>query len=243
MKPAVLTLSLLVTACSDYGMNALPDSYFETMDTGDPEVYEEGDDCIESSTAFDIEEVSALQDAFGLPKVRDGLSLNLQGKIGADQSWRPTAVEVLVMYPEWYFQHYDDSNSLGVNFHAAPNPSSSQAYSTMVKIKKKDLEWEPLRLPADADWSGQDRDQMAAWLRFDLSSLVPEEGFNGNNYFVSLKWDSMGFPNVGYSNFELDCSQNWTDYGTGVYVQNTGQDCSWPMMKIEIETISPGNCD
>ena len=35
----------------------------------------------------------------------------------------------------------------------------------------------------------------------------------------------------------LDCAQNWTDYSSGSYVQNSGQDCSWPMMKIEIEAI------
>jgi hypothetical protein len=243
MKQSLLLLPFLVGGCSDYGVNSLPESFFETYDSGDVETYEENDDCVEASTAFDIEEVSALQDAFGLPKVRDGLSLNLKGKKSADQRWRPTAVEVLVMYPDWFFEYYDDSNSLGVNFYASENPTSSKAFSKTIKIKKKALEWEPLRLPADADWSGQDRDQMAAWLRFDLSDVVPEEGFVGADYFVSLNWDSMGFPNVGYSNFELDCTQNWTDYGTGNYTQNTGEDCSWPMLKIEIETLSPGDCD
>ncbi len=43
--------------------------------------------------------------------------------------------------------------------------------------------------------------------------------------------------------FELNCAQNWTDYASGAYVQNSGQDCSWPMLKIEIETMDPGDCE
>jgi hypothetical protein len=84
---------------------------------------------------------------------------------------------------------------------------------------------------------------MAAWLKFDLDSVVPDDGFRTTDYFVALEWDGMGFPYVGYSNFNLDCTKNWTDYGTGSYVQNSGTDCSWPMLKIEIETISPGDCE
>jgi hypothetical protein len=201
------------------------------------------DDCVESSTAFDIEQVSALQDAFGLPQVRDGLTLHIdEESLGSDRTWRPVSVQVLVMYPEWYFEYYDDSNSLAVNFHPTATPSASSAFTRTIQVRKADLDWSPLTLPADADWSGDDRQQMAAWLEFDLSAIVPESGFTTTDYFVSLSWDGMGFPNVGYSNFELNCAQNWTDYGVGSYVQNSGQDCSWPMMKIEIETLSPGDC-
>jgi hypothetical protein len=53
----------------------------------------------------------------------------------------------------------------------------------------------------------------------------------------------MGFPNVGYSNFELNCTQNWTDYGDGSWRQNSGNDCSWPMLKIEKEVRNPGDCE
>jgi len=246
MKRSTIALSIFFCACSDYGMNALGDDYFENADTGDVEVFETHvpeDDCVEESTAFDIEEVSSLQDAFGLPKVKDGLTLQLDSAPKGDKTWRPVAVEVLVMYPEWYFEYYDDSNHLTVNFHPSATPSKGQAFTKRVTVKKNDLQWQALRLPADADWSGNDRDQMSAWLRFDLSDVVPEEGFTDPNYFVSLSWDDMGFPNVGYSNFELSCTKNWTDYGNGQYVQNSDQDCSWPMFKIEIETLSPGDCE
>jgi hypothetical protein len=47
-------------------------------DTGpaDVEVLEDEDD-VESTTAFDIEDVSTLSDAFGLPHVTDGLTLSV----------------------------------------------------------------------------------------------------------------------------------------------------------------------
>ena len=44
------------------------------------------DDCVENTTGFDIEEVSTLQDAFGLPYVRDGLTLDLD--LNTDEKWR-----------------------------------------------------------------------------------------------------------------------------------------------------------
>jgi hypothetical protein len=236
----------LVLACSDYEVNAIApetrgadDSAQLAVDTG----FELEDDCVESSTAFDIEEVSALQDAFGLPRVRDGLTLELDAStLQGDRSWRPVAVYVLVMYPRWYFDFYDDSNELTVSFYPRSNPMGAP-FSKTVQIRKSELDWAALLLPPDADWSGDERDQISAWLEFDLRDVVPEEGYTTTDYFVALGWDSIGYPNVGYSNFELNCSQNWTDYGNGSYVQNSGQDCSWPMMKIEIETVLPGDCE
>jgi hypothetical protein len=254
MFRSILLLSLSV-GCTEYGVGKIVPPSAGMMDTGvasvdtpdreDPEEEpEEEDDCVESSTAFDIEEVSGLQDAFGLAQVRDGLMLELdESYLEGERTWRPVSVEVLVMYPTWYFDFYDDSNELSVNFHPTATPAGSAAFSKTIQIRKSDLDWSPLTLPAGADWSADDLNQMAAWLEFDLSDVVPETGFRTTDYFVSLSWDSMGFPNVGYSNFELNCAQNWTDYGSGSYVQNTGEDCSWPMMKIEVETLSPGDCE
>jgi hypothetical protein len=254
MRQSAILFLTLALGCTDYDLKALSGDGYSGDDTATPlmddapeatpEPDEEEEECVEGSTAFDIEEVSALQDAFGLPHVRDGLTLKVDGaNIEWGSSWRPMAVKVLVMYPQWYFDFYDDSNSLTVNFYPSATPSGVTPATKTVLIRKADLDWEPLLLPPDADWSGDDRNQVAAWLEFDLSDVAPESGYTSTDYFVSLGWDSMGFPNVGYSNFELNCAQNWTDYSSGSYVQNSGQDCSWPMMKIEIETIASDECE
>lgn len=246
MRPYFVSLLVFTMACSDYEVTAIAPETWPASDTAPPLLdtgFEAEDDCIESSTAFDIEEVSELQDAFGLPRVQDGLTLTVDtDSMESGHSWRPVAVQVLVMYPSWYFDSYDDSNDLTVNFFPSPRPMGTPI-SKSLRVRKAELEWEDLRLPADADWSGHDRDQVSAWLEFDLSDVVPEEGYTQPEYFVSLSWDNQGYPNVGYSNFELNCAQNWTDYGGGSYVQNSGQDCSWPMLKIEIEQLTPGDCE
>ncbi len=203
----------------------------------EPEIVE----CTETSTGFDIEEVSTLQDAFGLPGIRDGLSLSVHPDQLAD-GWRPVAVEVLVMYPAWYFEFYTGTNTLSVHVYGASTPSG-QPYSLELPITTAGLDWQPLTLPHGADWSADDREQVAAWLRFDLSDVIPPGAFVDPEYFVAVGWDSMGFPNVGYSNFELDCAANWTDHGSGMWKQNSGQDCSWPMLSIELESVTEGDCE
>lgn len=245
-RPLSIAIFLSTAACSEHTMIGVVKDDPADSDTGllDEEEPAEEDDCSEDTTGFDIEEVSSLQDAFGLPSVQDGLTLDVNiASTNNAESWRPTSVKALVMYPEWYFYQYDDSNALSVHFVPASSPLEGQKYSKRLQVTRSGLDWEPLTLPANADWSGDDREQVAAWLEFDLRDVVPEEGFTSETYFVALQWDSMGFPNVGYSNFELDCSRNWTDYGGGQFVQNSGQDCSWPMLKIELESEIDGDCD
>jgi hypothetical protein len=154
-----------------------------------PDVPEEPeDDCVEDSTSFDIEDVSALREAFGLPDVCDGLNLSVTpDHVEGDKRWRPTEVQVLASYPAWYYDFYDDSNSLTVAFYASGTPTGV-SYTKTLPIRKDGLDWAPLTLPADADWSGSDREQMAAWLTFDLDSVVPGEGFRTTDYFVALEW-------------------------------------------------------
>ena len=191
MRQSTLLISLLTIGCTDYSMKAMTDDGDDGVESideelpapeGEVEPAPEGDDCVEESTAFDIEEVSSLQDAFGLPNVRDGLTLRIDDEVAADaHAWRPVAVKVLVMYPEWYFDFYDDSNTLTVNVHSTETPSSAAIASKTVQIRKVDLDWEPLLLPADADWSGDDRSQMAAWgsptwATRTSSSTVPRTG-------------------------------------------------------------------
>lgn len=236
-------------ACTDYSI--MTDKVVEYDDTGFEAPEAEGeaeapvvdeDDCIETDYGFDIEEISSLQDAFGLPMVQDGLTMRMD----LDESalgWRPVAVEVLVMMPDWYFQYYDNSNALTVHIYDAGTPVNGERFTQTLPVRKADLDWAPLTLPPGADWSGDDPNQVAAWLRFDFDDVIATAAFQGTDYFVAVAWDGLGFPNVGYSNFELPCAKNWTDYGDGQWKQNSGDDCSWPMFKIEVEQVTEDACD
>lgn len=258
----IALIAPLAIACSDYGMTHNTIKYGD--DTGStPEVEETEDaleteppaeeeppaegsgstvpeeDCEEEGVALDVDSVSTLQDAFGLPLVRDGLTI--EGPRAAD-GWRPTTVEVMVMLPEWYFDWYADENTVGVEIYEGASPTG-RAYRLQQRVRKAELDWEALRLPANADWSGDDRDQIAAWMTFDFSDQIAPGSFDASQLFVAVGWDSMGFPNVGYSNFELPCAANWTDYGDGSWRQNSGADCSWPMMRISYERVVAEDCD
>jgi hypothetical protein len=260
-----MLISAFALGCSDYGMTHYTIKYADDTGTAPEEVdvvdtpapTEEAEeveepepegngsalpadeDCEEEGVALDVDSVSTLQDAFGLPLVRDGLTI--QGPETPD-GWRPTTVEVMVMFPAWYFDWYADENTVTVEVYQGASPSG-RPYRLDQRVRKADLSWAPLRLPANADWSGDDRDQIAAWMTFDFSDQIPPGSFGDSELFVAVGWDSMGFPNVGYSNFELACAANWTDYGDGSWRQNTGADCSWPMMRISYERIVSEECD
>lgn len=255
-------VALLASACSDYGVTHTTIKY--AQDTGDPTAGDGGetvdtpsadsedadppegsadvgsdDDCEEEGVALDVDSVSTLQDAFGLPLVRDGLTIDGPG---GSRGWRPTTVEVMVMLPDWYFDWYADENTLSVEIYEGASPNG-RAYRLDQRVRKAELAWEPLTLPADADWSGDDRHQIAAWMTFDFSDQIDPGGFDATQLFVAVGWDAMGFPNVGYSNFELPCAANWTDYGDGSWRQNSGADCSWPMMRLSYERVVAEDCD
>ena len=257
-------LALLASGCSDYGMTHYtiktsddtgapadePDSEpaeevdeepepAEPSEPGEGSAVPEDDDCDDEGVVFDVDSVSTLQDAFGLPLVRDGLTL--EGPSGSD-GWRPTTVEVMVMLPAWYFDWYADENTISIEIYSDSSPQG-RPWRIDQRVRKADLNWSDLRLPADADWSGDDRDQVAAWMTFDFSDLIAPGEFTSPDLFVSVGWDSLGYPNVGYSNFELPCAANWTDYGDGSWRQNSGQDCSWPMMRISYEKIVADDCE
>ena len=61
-----------------------------------------------------------------------------------------------------------------------------------------------------------------------------------------VMWEPPGMVKVGYSNFNQDCELNWSNYGSG-WVLNSENPvffgCSWPMMRVEVEVVTPGDCD
>ena len=62
---------------------------------------------------------------------------------------------------------------------------------------------------------------------------------------VGIHWEGSSTPPIGYSEYNLDCSKNWTDTGSGwVFNGNTGGfSCSWPMMQVTLEQTIDGDCE
>jgi hypothetical protein len=197
--------------------------------------------CLETHDGFDIEAVSVLQDAAGYPGSRDAVVLDLAP--GGDvEAWQVSGVDVLAMVPAWVFDSYGGGDVLTVDVFDGHNPTNAQVWSVSQGIDMDSLQWERVQLPPDAFWAGlrDELDQYQAWMHFDFSELLPEEGLHAEYTTIGLTWSGSGLPTVGYSNFNMDCSRNWTDYGDGRWEENgadgDGMECSWPMMKVQLET-------
>jgi len=199
--------------------------------------------CVEQSDGFNIEEVSVLQDAAGYPSNRDSIVLNRNvGALQDGESWRITHVDVLAMVPEWVFNDYSGGDVLTVELFDGGNPNDVEPYVVSQAIDVDALDWERLELPYDAHWAGLrgELEQRKAWMRFDFSDVVPESGLTSEDYTVGVAWGSKGLPTIGYSNFNLDCSKNYTDHGSGAWDLNSddgsAMDCSWPMLRVGVES-------
>jgi len=224
----LILLSLL--ACSDYAVKSV---------------------CVEAGGAFDIEAVSTLQDAAGYADARDAVVLDYDDSaIGPDDTWRITRVDVLAMVPERFFEVYEGGDVLRVDVWDAERPEGDGAWFVEQAIDPSALNWETVTLPSDANWASQTGDfaQRRAWMPFDFTELTDVEGMTAGRYTVSVSWGREGLPTIGYSNFNLACSQNWTDYGDGQWTLNSadgdGAECSWPMLRVEVETrtVSDESC-
>jgi hypothetical protein len=216
-------LTLLLFACaSDYSVHEL---------------------CVEHEEGFDIEAVSVLQDAAGYPGSRDAVTLRLDP--GPEvEAWRVARVEVLAMVPAWAFDDYDGGDVLQIDVFDGSDPRDDAHYSVRQPIEPDELDWEPVELPPDAHWAGLRGElvQRQAWMSFDLSGEIPEEGLQSETTTIGVTWGDRGLPTIGYSNFNLDCGANWTDYGDGRWEANGADgdqmECSWPMLRVELETRS-----
>ncbi len=234
----------------------------------DPEVPTEdedsGDPCTEVVTAFDIEEVSTLQDAaspylvtdprllgFAEPWHRDALVLTYA--IPADEpdtSWRVSAVEVLVMIATERFETHPDGGMLGIEVFDGSDPRTAPTWTATQTVNKAELTWTSYTLPFDAAISGplSEYHQQGTWLRFDLTDVVPETGMTSAEFVVGVQWEELSQVAVGYSNFNRACDRNWTEWApySGWRLNGdatSGSQCSWPMMRVEIERIYTDDCD
>jgi hypothetical protein len=218
----IASVSALMMGCSEYSVSNI---------------------CVEKSDGFDIEEVSVLQDAAGYPSNRDAVVLSRNvGTLNDGESWTITRVDVLAMVPEWAFNDYSGGDVLTVELYDSESPRESEPYVVSQAIDVDALEWEKLRLPETAFWAGlrEELDQRKAWMSFDFSDVVPAGGIQSEAYTVGVSWGSKGLPTIGYSNFDLDCSKNWTDHGEGTWDLNSedgsSMDCSWPMLRVGVES-------
>jgi hypothetical protein len=220
--------------------------------------------CTEVVTAFDIEELSVLQDAaspflvwnrsiFHIhnPWYRDALILSYTPPADIpDLSWRVSAVEVLIMVATERFETHPDGETLSVEVFDGDDPRTDPTWKVSQPVVHADLTWADYTLPADAAVSGDvgEFEQKGAWLRFDFRSTIPDVGMHFTDFVVGVQWEDMSQVAVGYSNFNRRCDLNWTEWepGSGWVLNGTtemGDVCSWPMMRVEIERIHAGDCE
>jgi len=229
-------------------------------DDGGPE--EEEDPCSEVVTAFDIEEISSLQDAvsphlasihpLGMynPWYRDALILDYTvPEAGEGESWRISAVYALVMVASDRFALFADGLPLTVEVFDGADPTLVPGWASTQPVVKGDLEWSDYTLPFDSAISGSFSEwtQKGAWMRFDMTEVIPETGMSSDQFVVGIQWETLSQVAVGYSNFNRDCDRNWTEWevGTGWNLNGAPGDppgCSWPMLRVEIEHSYTEDC-
>ena len=276
MRNLILSTALCsATACSEYDMtpktDTLPGESDASTDTAAPlapdeEAPDEPDEpCTEVVTAFDIEELSVLQDAASPYLVmnqspfhsgtdawyRDALVLEyLVPDDGFESTWRVSAVEVLVMVPSWRLGTHPDGELLSIEVFDGANPRMAPSWTESQTVVHADLSWSDYVLPSDAAISGASGDfnQKGAWLRYDFRSTISEGGMVSPEFVVGVQWQNNSQVAVGYSNFNRACDRNWTEWapGSGWNMNgdsNTGDVCSWPMLRVEIERTFTDECE
>mgnify|MGYP001185761326 CR=1 FL=1 len=231
----------------------------ETPDEDPPDT---GDPCSEVVTAFDIEEVSTLQDAASpqlvnmmgssmyTPWYRDALVLDyVLPESGPAESWRISAVYVLIMIPTARFDSFPDGELISVEVYDGPDPRTAPAWRVTEAVNRSELLWGDFTLPGDAAISGHfaEFSQKGAWLRFDMTGVIPETGMASPTFVTGIQWDILSPVAVGYSNFNRACNRNWTEWSPGSGWQlngdsSTSAHCSWPMLRVEIEHTYTDDC-
>jgi hypothetical protein len=240
---ALVVLTVLA-GCSEYDVSTLAETEMGAPDTASE------DDCVEEVPGFDITEVSNLEDAvsFYLSGAnRDAVSLSFDASaLETDQTWRVSAVDVLVLIPASEFQSFEDGREIGVEVFDGSDPRTATSYQLKLPVVRADHNWDAYTLPygpAEAN----ERDQQGTWMRFDLRDVIPEEGMASENFVAGVRWPNQGRVAVGFSNYNRACNQNWTEYGnnTGWVLNgdsNSSNGCSWPMLRVQIETRLPDGC-
>ena len=193
--------------------------------------------CVSEDTDFDIEEVSVLEDAFGLPNLRDAVVLEYDAShLQPGESWRVRSVDVLAMIPDILFQYMGDTEELTIEVYDATNPLSITPWVKKQNLIISELDWQYSDLPGSPIGAYR-----RAWWRFDFGDIIPTSGMQSNHYIVGIHWPFSGEPTVGYSNYNRACDKNWTNSGSGFFLNSENESplgnerCSWPMLRVQIE--------
>lgn len=194
--------------------------------------------CASTVSAFDIEEVSILQDAQSYSMTHDAVALSFDAELPEGARWRVAQVDIMPILPREEFEAFEDGQDVTVEVWEGSNPTHSEPWSLQQDFDKDALTWTDAWLP-DAQSTDVGRQQYA-WWTFDLRDRVPVEGIEGREYMVGVAWGLQGQPPLGYSNFELSCQKNWTDWGSGFSRNADGPEddsCSWPMLRVQVEVL------
>jgi len=219
-------------------------------DTQDIEEVE--DDCTEELIGFDIDEFSTLQDAVNFSDggwTSDAVVISFDDSIlEPDQTWRVSAVEILIMISVDQYDYFTDGQEINIQLFDSNNPTVGPSWTMTQQVVRSQLTWSDYTLPFDAYHAGLfgEYQQKGAWLRFDTTTIVPLSGMTSTDFIAGVMWTPPGMVKVGYSNFNQDCNKNWSDYGSGWQLNSENPlyfGCSWPMLRVEIETTSPGDCE
>ena len=99
----------------------------------DPEEEEDEEECSETFINFDIEEVSTLQDAVSYSVAgwsQDAVALNFDdANLGPNQTWRVSAMEILVLISEAHFPHFVDGQEIHIQEYDSSNPNTGNSWT------------------------------------------------------------------------------------------------------------------
>lgn len=195
--------------------------------------------CVEDQQSFDTTSVSVLESAIVLSNVHDAVIIENPdaAAMEAAGSWRVASVDVMPLIPENSFNQWPDGQQLAVEVWDADNPSAPP-WTLTQSLHLADLSWSTVTLP-----NGEV--EKSAWWNFSFDSIIPTSGMQSARYLAGIHWVGTATPPLGYSNYDLDCSLNWTDSGGG-WVLNSNTHtytCNYPMMRINLEVTVDGDCE
>ena len=231
---AIGSVVLLCTACGD--------------DTG---LYR----CAEAQDALRVDEISTLENVLAYPGLHDAPTIDVP--IDSALERRVVRVQVLAMHPQG-LPFPIRKPSLTVEVFAGDNPRAVQPWTLTQTLEHEGLEWTDVTLTNPA--STPIRNYRSAWWTFDFTDIIPQAQTPSARYMVSVAWPIQNPAPIGYSNFDLNCQGMWGIYPAsyalpkpdgGFFTEDDGWidvsaggfDCSYPMLRVEIEDIvASGDC-